>query len=139
MEYFVGIVLALAIAGLAAGCGFYRDRSFGPTVLIVIAAYYVLFAVMGSSGRTIVVECIAAAGFVLAAMIGFKASPLLVAAAIASHGLFDFTHYLFIDDPGVPHWWPGFCGTVDILLGASLALLHMRDSRTPQAPGVPRG
>jgi hypothetical protein len=47
MEYAIGVILGLAIAAVATGIGFARDRSFYPTVLIVIATYYVLFSVMG--------------------------------------------------------------------------------------------
>jgi hypothetical protein len=42
MPYVVGIVLSLGVALLARRVGFDRDRSFYPTVLIVIASYYVL-------------------------------------------------------------------------------------------------
>jgi hypothetical protein len=39
MEYTIGIILGLAIAAAATVVGFDRDRSFYPTVLIVIATY----------------------------------------------------------------------------------------------------
>jgi hypothetical protein len=47
MEYVIGFALALAVVGAATMIGLDRERSFYPTVLIVIASYYVLFAVMG--------------------------------------------------------------------------------------------
>ena len=53
VEYLIGVALAAAVAGLATVVGFDRDRSFGPTILIVVASYYVLFAVMGGSGLTV--------------------------------------------------------------------------------------
>jgi len=46
MEYLIGLFLSLAVAGLIWMVGLDRDRGFYPTVLIVIASYYVLFAVM---------------------------------------------------------------------------------------------
>ena len=49
MAYGVGIVLALLTVLLARLVGFDRDRAFYPTILVVIASYYVLFAVMGGS------------------------------------------------------------------------------------------
>ena len=52
MEYVIGLILSLVVAAFAIIVGFDRDRSFYPTVLIIIASYYVLFAVMGASGRT---------------------------------------------------------------------------------------
>ncbi len=49
MEYPVGAGLALAIAALASCAGFDRGRAFYPTLMVVIASYYGLFAVMGGS------------------------------------------------------------------------------------------
>ncbi len=69
MEYFIGLLVASAVAGLAAG-GFGRDRSFAPTILIVVAHYYVLFAIMGGSNRALVIESIVASGFLLSALFG---------------------------------------------------------------------
>jgi hypothetical protein len=71
MEYLIGLMLSLIVAGFASIVGFDRDRSFYPTVLIVIASYYVLFAVMGASGRTLIIEIFAASVFFLFAVLGF--------------------------------------------------------------------
>jgi len=49
MEYLIGLILSFLVAGFAIIVGFDRDRSFYPTVLIIIASYYVLFAVMDAS------------------------------------------------------------------------------------------
>ena len=49
MEYIVGIVLALTTTILATIVRLDRDRAFYPTLMIVIASYYGLFAVMGGS------------------------------------------------------------------------------------------
>ena len=51
MEYLIGLILSVAVAGFATAIGLDRERAFYPTVLIVIASYYVLFAVMGGSSR----------------------------------------------------------------------------------------
>ena len=126
MEYLIGLVLAFVVAGLAAVVGFDRDRSSYPTVLIVIASYYVLFAVIGGSARTLWVEILIASGFLLVAVLGFKTNLWLIAAAMVGHGLFDFIHHSFIDNPGVPSWWPGFCLAFDVLFGEWLAALLAR-------------
>lgn len=122
MEYLIGLLLSLAVAGLATLIGFDRDRSFYPTVLIVIASYYVLFAMMGALQRTLWIEIAIASGFSLFAILGFKRNLWFVAAALVAHGTFDFVHHLFIENPGVPPWWPGFCLAVDAVLGAFLAV-----------------
>jgi hypothetical protein len=81
----------------------------------------VLFAVMGASRHTLVIEIIVASGFLLIAVLGFKRNLWLVAAAFVGHGVFDFVHHSFIDNPGVPQWWPGFCLAFDALIGVFLA------------------
>jgi hypothetical protein len=128
MEYLIGFVLALAAIGLGTGVGFVRDRSFAPTILIVTASYYVLFALIGGSTRALLVEGLIATGFLLLALVGFKKNVWLVAAAMVGHGVFDFLHHFLIDNPGVPSWWPGFCLAFDLLFGGWLAVLLVRRS-----------
>jgi hypothetical protein len=125
MEYLIGLLLSLAVVGLAALIGLDRDRSFYATLLIVIASYYVLFAVMGASQRTVWIEIAIAFGFSLFVILGFKRNPWFVVAALVGHGVFDFVHHLFIANPGVPSWWPGFCLAFDAVLGSFLALRLM--------------
>jgi len=131
VEYAIGLILGLAVAGSAAMIGFDRDRAFYPTVLFVIASYYVLFAVMGASGRTLVAEIVVASVFFLLAVVGFRTTLWIVAAATVGHGVFDFAHHWFIENPGVPHWWPGFCLAFDVSLGAVLAVRLLRHSILP--------
>ncbi|MBZ5533535.1 MAG: hypothetical protein LAO20_19060 [Acidobacteriia bacterium] len=126
MEYLIGLILGFATVAFAASVGLDRDRAFYPTVAIVVASYYALFAVMGASGRTLILEVLAASVFLLLAVLGFKTNPWFVAAAIAGHGVFDFVHHLLIENPGVPRWWPGFCLTIDVTIGGWVALRLMR-------------
>ena len=72
MEYLIGVILTLAVATFASVVGFDRERAFYSTVLIVIASYYALFAVIGASTRTLIIESIVAGVFVLFAVLGFK-------------------------------------------------------------------
>jgi hypothetical protein len=122
MEYLIGLFLSLAVAGFAIIIGLDRERAFYPTVLIVIASYYVLFAAVAASGRTLVIEIAVASGFLLLATIGYKRSLWLVAIALVGHGVFDIVHHLLIENPGVPRWWPGFCLVFDVILGGLLAV-----------------
>lgn len=102
MEYLIGFLLSLATVVFAAVVGLDRERSFYSTVLFVIATYYVLFAVMAASRRTLMIEIIIASGFFLFGVIGFKANFWLVAAALLGHGIFDFIRPGLIVNPGVP-------------------------------------
>jgi hypothetical protein len=126
MEYLIGAVLAAVVCAFAMLGGFDRDRVFYPTLLIVIATYYILFAVMGSSTRALAIEMLVAAAFLILALAGFKKNLWLVVPALAAHGVFDFFHHLVIRNPGVPVWWPGFCMSFDVLAAGFLALLLTR-------------
>jgi hypothetical protein len=68
---------------------------------------------IGNCGRTV---------FLLLTVVGFKRSSWLVVAALAGHGVFDFVHHFFIENPGVPHWWSGFCLAMDVTLAVWLAI-----------------
>ena len=136
MQYLIGVILAFVVAILlGTTVGFDRGRAFYPTVAIVVAHYYVLFAVMGSSGRILVVEIVIASAFWLIAVLGFKTSLWFVVAALVGHGVFDFTHHLFIQNPGVPLWWPGFCMAFDVVAGGWLAFRLMRVPNMPTRLG----
>jgi hypothetical protein len=126
MEYLIGPVLAAAVCAFAMLVGFDRDRVFYPTVVIVNAAYYILFAVMGGSTPALTMESLAAGAFVVPAVVGFKKNLWLVATALGGHGVYDFFHHIFIQNPGVPAWWPGFCLSFDVFAAIFLAMLLLR-------------
>jgi hypothetical protein len=127
MAYLIGLVLAAAVCGAARLAGFDRERVFYPTMLIVIASYYILFAVMGGDGGALLPELAGAAVFSGVAVAGFRSNLWLVVAALAGHGIFDFVHDRFFSNDGVPGWWPGFCLAFDIAAALFLgALLSKR-------------
>lgn len=119
----VGVLVAVGVAALAKFTRFDEDRSFYFTVLVIIASYYVLFAVLGGSGLALVWELVIAAAFSTVAIVGALHAPILVGIGIIAHGLFDFVHDGIIENPGVPTWWPSFCGSVDVLLGLWVVIL----------------
>lgn len=121
MAILIGAVLAILVGLFATGVGLDRDRAFYPVVMIVIAILYGLFAVMGGSSQALVLELLVGGGFIAAAVVGFRWSLWVVAVALAAHGIFDFTHGMFISNPGVPTFWPEFCSTYDIVAAAYLA------------------
>ena len=126
MEYFAGIVIAFVVSRSATFIGFDKDRAFYPTVMAVIASYYVLFAVMGGSNETVFVESTLMLVFAGVAVLGFKYNLWLIVAALAAHGIFDFFHGHFISNPGVPVWWPMFCLAYDIAAAVYLSWLLKR-------------
>jgi len=119
----VGTVLALAAGLFATAVGLDRDRAFYPTVMIVIAVIYSLFAVMGGSTHALVLDSLAGGAFIAGAVVGFRSSLWIVAVALAAHGLFDAIHGQVIVNPGVPGFWPAFCASYDVVAAIYLAWL----------------
>ena len=126
MPFLIGAVLALSVGLFASFLSLDRDRAFYPTVLIIIASYYALFAVMGGSTHALAVESIVIVVFLGVAIAGFRLSLWLIVVALVAHGLFDFIHGHVISNPGVPIWWPSFCLSYDIVAAAYLAWLLTR-------------
>ena len=131
LPFGIGIVASAGVALFARKVGLDRDRAFYPTVMIVIALYYVLFAVMAGSIHAVLAESVVMAVFAAAAVAGFRSSPWIVAAALAGHGVFDAFHGYVIENPGVPAWWPAWCLAYDVGAAAGLAwLLRSREGQT---------
>jgi hypothetical protein len=123
----VGALLAFTVGLMATAVGLDRDRAFYPTVTIVIASLYSLFAVMGASTQALVLESLVGAVFIAMAISGFKSSLWVVVVALAAHGIFDLVNPRVISNPGVPLWWPPFCLSYDLTAAAYLAWLLKRN------------
>ncbi len=123
MPLLIGALLAFAVGLFATTSGLDRDRAFYPTVAIVIASYYCLFAVMGAPTRALVLESLVAGAFLVVATIGFRTSLWIVVIVLGAHGVLDLMHGSVISNPGVPTWWPSFCRTYDATAAAYLAWL----------------
>ena len=126
LPFVIGIVLSAGVALFARQVGLDRDRAFYPTVVIVVALYYVLFAVMSGSVQTVVIESVVMTLFAAAAVAGFKSSAWMVVAALAGHGVFDAVHGHVIENTGVPAWWPAWCLAYDVGAAAGLTWLLRR-------------
>jgi hypothetical protein len=130
MGYEIGSLLAVGVFVFARITGLDRDRAFYPTVAIVVASYYVLFAVMGGGGSALWIETGAMMVFVIAAVAGFRFNLWFAVAALVGHGIFDFFHAGLVTNGGVPVWWPPFCLSYDAVAGACLAWLLWRGKLT---------
>ena len=138
MALLVGVGLAIAVAFFARIVGLDRGRSFYPTVMIVVACFYGLFAAISGSAVALVEEGFGIVGFVALALVGFRSSLWWVVAALAGHGVYDVFHGHMITNPGVPVWWPHFCGAYDITAAAILAWL-LQSRRAKAGVGRPPG
>jgi hypothetical protein len=134
MPYVVGVVLSLSVALFARRVGFDRDRAFYPTVLIVIASYYVLFAAMSGSVHAVFLESLVMTGFSIAAVVGFKSSAWIVVGGLAGHGVFDALHGNMLENSGVPVWWPAFCLAYDLGAAGGFAWVIRRGPGSYRVP-----
>jgi hypothetical protein len=125
----VGVILAVVVGIFGRLTGFDRDKAFYATVLVVVASYYGLYAVIGASREVLLQECAVIAIFVVLAVLGFKGRPWLVVAGLAGHGVMDSFHGRVISNPGVPDWWPYFCGAYDVAAAVFLAGLILIGSK----------
>lgn len=132
-----GLELAVAIGAIAALAGLDRERSFYAAVVMTVASYYVLFAVVGGSAAALIGEIGMLVLFVLLAVLGFKFSPWLIVFALALHGVLDSIHPVLIDNAGAPPWWPAFCLSYDVGMALWLAGLLLARRRAGRA--VPAG
>ena len=132
MEYVIGVVLAVAVGLYASLSGLDKERAFYATVLIVVASLYLLFAAIAKSTDALIAEAFPMLLFATAATAGFRGTLWIVVAGLALHGVFDWFHHAVITNPGVPAWWPGFCGAYDVTAAAYLGFLLVR--RRPAQP-----
>lgn len=139
MEFIVGFTLALFVCGATAWLGMDRDRVFYPAVLIVVATYYVLFAVVDGRNEVLLSEMAIAAVFTALAVAGFKRAAWIAVAALAGHGLMDLFHHDLVHNTGVPQGWPGFCLAFDVtaaLFFAVVIALRAGSMPNPQHQGA---
>ena len=136
MEYVIGVLIGAGACAFGAIAGFDRDRSFYPVMLVVIASYYDLFAIMGG-GAALGPETGLLALFAFASLVGMRANLWIVVVALAAHGVFDFYHGELIANAGVPAWWPMFCLSFDMVAAAYLAWLLVGKRMDAQSdPGL---
>jgi hypothetical protein len=121
MSFLIGITLATGVAVFARRTGLDRDRAYYPTVMIVIAVLYILFAAIDGSTSILLFEIPFAAGFIALSLAGFRRSLWFVVAALAAHGVYDIFHPHLVHNRGVPVFWPHFCSAYDIAAAAILA------------------
>jgi hypothetical protein len=130
MQYIVGLSLALVFCTAAALLGMDRERVFYPAVVMAVASYYLAFAVVDGRGEVMLFEVIIAAGFIVAAVLGFKRNPWIAVVALGGHGVMDAFHHHLVHNSGVPPSWPGFCMSFDVAAALIVACLMFARARS---------
>ena len=57
---------------------------------------------------------------IITAIKNIKYSAFVLSLGYIGHGIYDAVHIHLFENPGMPIWWPEFCGTVDIIMGLYL-------------------
>jgi len=98
--------------------------------LLILPGLYAFFALRAGELAVGGKEMIYGIPFVVAglvfAFVSVRQSAVVVGAFWMLHGLYDLTHDRCITNPGVPVWYPIFCFSVDVVVGAYLLWLSLR-------------
>ncbi len=98
--------------------------------LLALPGLYASFALHSGEPAIAVKELVYGAPFLAAglacAVLSLRHSAVVVGAFWMLHGLYDLTHGQFFTNVGVPGWYPVFCFSVDVVVGAYLIWLSRR-------------
>lgn len=98
--------------------------------LLTLPSLYAFFALQAGERAVGVKEMIYGVPFFVAglvfAFVSVRHSAVVVGAFWILHGLYDLTHGQLIKNAGVPDWYPVFCFSVDVVVGAYLLWLSRR-------------
>lgn len=100
--------------------------------LLTLPSLYAFFALRAGEPAVAVNEMIYGIPFVVGglvfAMVSVRYSAVVVGALWILHGLYDLIHSQLITNAGVPDWYPAWCFSVDVVIGAYLLWLSRRVS-----------
>lgn len=123
----VGVVIAVVTVLLFKAWGLEEAKWAYPVLLAEFPVNYWIFAIYGSDSAALLNELLVGLAFLAVAYTAYKSKSfvtlLLLAAGYVMHAVYDFYHNLFFVNAGAPTWWPEFCGSVDVLIGAYIAYL----------------
>lgn len=128
VEALIGVavgVLTIVLARIIRG-----QRWLYSLGLLTLPSLYAFFALQAGEQAVGVKEMIYGVPFFVVglgfAFVSVRQSAVVVGAFWILHGLYDLTHSQFITNAGVPGWYPVFCFSVDVVIGAYLLWLSRR-------------
>lgn len=118
-------VLTIAVARIIRG-----ERWLYALGLLTLPSLYASFALNAGAPAVALREMAYGTPFVAAGLVFASVSLRWSAGAVGAfwilHALYDLTHDHFITNPGVPSWYPVFCFSVDVVVGAYVLWLARR-------------
>ena len=98
--------------------------------LLVLPSLYALFALQAGERAVSVKEMLYGIPFLVAglvfAFVSVRHSAVVVGMFWILHGVYDIVHGRLLANPGVPGWYPVWCCSVDVVIGAYLVWLSRR-------------
>lgn len=98
--------------------------------LLTLPSLYAFFALQAGEPAVGIKEMMYGIPFVVAgllfALVSIRRSAVLVGAFWILHGFYDLIHSRLIANAGVPGWYPVWCFSVDVVIGAYLVWLSRR-------------
>lgn len=98
--------------------------------LLTLPSLYAFFALQAGEPAVGIKEMMYGIPFVVAgllfALVSIRRSAVLVGAFWILHGVYDLIHSRLIANAGVPGWYPVWCFSVDVVIGAYLLWLSRR-------------
>jgi hypothetical protein len=130
IEAFIGVavgILTIVLARIIRGQHWLY--SIG---LLTLPSLYASFALQAGEQAVGIKEMLYGVPFIVVglvfAFVSVSQSAVVIGAFWILHGLYDLTHNQFITNAGVPKWYPAFCFSVDVAIGAYLLWLSRRIS-----------
>jgi hypothetical protein len=128
IEALIGVavgVLTIGVARIIRG-----QRWLYSIGLLTLPSLYASFALHAGGQALGVKEMVYGVPFIVVglvfAFVSVRQSAVVVGAFWILHALYDLTHGEFFTNPGVPAWYPVFCFSVDVVVGAYLLWLSRR-------------
>jgi hypothetical protein len=122
-----GVLLAPVVVLLFKASGLEEARWAYPVLLAEFPVNYWIFAIYGSDSAALLKEFLVGLVFLAVAYTAYKfksfVTLLFLAFGYVMHAIYDFSHNFFFINAGAPTWWPEFCASVDVLIGAYVAHL----------------
>jgi len=101
-----------------------------PLTLSLYPLFYIGFAIYAGDYQALLYEAVFALPFFmlcgLIALRSFRYSGYLLGGGLYSHGVYDAVHHHIFINNGAPHWWPEFCGVIDVIIGVYLLYFSSR-------------
>jgi len=114
----VGVFLAILTSAFAWSPFDPDPLAFHAVALAAIGTVYVGFGLMDGRLGAAALETIAATAFMVLALVGLWAAPVLVGIGLVAHGVWDLAHGPHRITTRIPGWYPPFCAAYDFVFAA---------------------